>query len=177
MVTDPPFATVIAQVLAHTPAWVWAILAAITLLGLRQAREHEVPAWRLVLMPVGLGAWSLWSTAGMFGTHGAVLAAWATGWALAVAAQLAFARPHPALPLGRGRYRVPGSPQPLLAMWTVFGLRYATAVMLALQPGLGRSSGLAIGTSLACGALGGLFAARALRILRSSGVPPARAAA
>ena len=38
-----PLSTVIVQIVQHTPGWVWGILAAITLLGLHQMRDHAPP--------------------------------------------------------------------------------------------------------------------------------------
>jgi len=76
-----------------------------------------------------------------------------------------------------GRFVLHGSPWPLLLMWAVFALRYAVAVVLALHPGALRGGAAAIGLTALYGALSGLFAARAWRVLQSADWPaPVRAA-
>ena len=164
-----PLSTVIVQIVQHTPGWVWGILAAITLLGLHQMRDHEMPRLRLWLAPVGLGGYSLWGATAVFGIDAA--AAWLAGLALALAVNQKLQWPRDVAVLGDGRFALKGSPWPLLLMWTIFGLRYAVAVTLVFQPTLAQQAAWAIGVPLAYGTLSGLFAARAWRVLQSARTP------
>jgi hypothetical protein len=164
-----PLSIVIVQIVQHTPGWVWGILAAITLLGLHQMRDHDMPRIRLLLAPVGLGAYSLWGATAVFGIDAA--AAWLVGLALALAVNQKLQQPRDVAVLGDGRFALKGTPWPLLLMWTIFGLRYAVAVALVFQPALAQQAAWAIGVPLVYGTLSGLFAARAWRVLQSARTP------
>jgi hypothetical protein len=168
MPTDMPLDTVISQVIAHTPPYVWVILLFITLLGLRQVVNHVVTTRRLTLVPVVLGAYSLWGTAAAFGPRVEVLALWATGMALAVAVNQPLAWPQEVQHLGDGRYAVQGSVWPLITMWAVFGVRYVTTVTLLMHPHWARGSSFGLAMPLVYGVLSGVLLARSLRILRSA---------
>ena len=159
-----PLSTVIVEIIKHTPLWVWGVLAAITLLGLHQMRDHVIPRARLLLAPVGLGGYSLWGATAVFGIDAA--AAWLAGMALALAINQKLQWPRDVTPLADNRFALKGSPWPLLLMWTIFGLRYALAVKLVFHPALAQQAVWAIGAPLVYGALSGLFTARPITYLR-----------
>jgi len=175
MNTNPPLSMVVIEILKHTPNWVWAILAAITLLGMMQLREHRVSRGRLLLAPIGLAAYSLWGTSSVFGA--AAVPAWLAGVALALLANRALRWPRTIEPAADGRFTLRGSPWPLLLMWTLFVLRYAVAVTLVFHPALARDGTMAIGVAALYGTLSGLFTARAWRVLQSAQRMPAVRAA
>jgi len=168
MPTDLPLSIVIHQVLAHTPPWVWGILAAITFLGLKQVADHVVTTRRLAIAPVALGALSLWGVTNAFGLHIDVLVAWIVGAALAVAANQWLAWPRKVQYEGAGRYAVQGSLWPLVGMWSVFAVRYVTTVTLVLHHDWAHGTVFSMAMPLVYGALSGLFLARSLRILRTA---------
>jgi hypothetical protein len=164
-----PLSVVISEIVAHTPPWVWAILAAITLLGLRQCVAHRMTWARALVAPLALGGYSLWSGMQAFGPR--ALPAWVLGAALAWAANRALRWPRQMWPQPDGSVRLAGSPWPLLAMWLIFALRYAVAVTLVFHRDWADDAGFASAAALAWGALSGLFAARAWRALRSIKAP------
>jgi hypothetical protein len=169
-VSHLPLSTVIVEIVSHTPLWVWGILAAITLFGLHQMRDHEIPRARLLLAPLGLGGYSLWGASAVFGIDAA--AAWLAGMALALALNHKLQWPRVIGVAGNGRFALKGSPWPLLLMWTIFAMRYALAVKLVFQPALAQQAAWAIGAPLVYGLLSGLFSARAWRVLQSARTPP-----
>ena len=177
MLSDLPFWTVVAQVIRHTPSYVWAILAALVVLGLLQWRDHVVSRARLALAPIGLGAYSLWGTTMAFGTQPIVVAAWLAGIGIALAANRWLRWPRDVRPTADGRFALRASPWPLIAMLTVFSLRYAVAVTLVFHHDWAAHVGFALPMAVVYGTLSGLFAARALRILRSAPRASAWAAA
>ena len=59
MLADLPLSTVIVEIVRHTPAYVWAILAALVTLGAIQLRDQRIPHIRLAITPIALGAYSL----------------------------------------------------------------------------------------------------------------------
>jgi hypothetical protein len=168
-IQQPPLSVVIVEIVNHTPHWVWLVLAVITLLGLAQLRDLRVSRARLAVAPIALGVYSFWGATSALGALAAP--AWLAGLALALAANRWLQWPRTVAVSDDGRLVLPGSVGPLLLMWAVFGLRYAVAVQLALHPALRHEAGFAIGVALLYGALSGLFAARALRVLHSARIP------
>jgi hypothetical protein len=168
MLAALPLSTVIVEIVRHTPAYVWAILAALVALGAIQLRDHRIPRMRLAIAPIALGAYSLWGATAAFGAHAGVIGAWLAGMALAVAANRRLQWPRRPRPDGAGGFAIEGSPWPLLLMLLIFSLRYAVAVTLVFHPGWAADPAFGGSLALAYGALSGLFAARALRILGSA---------
>ena len=173
MPSNLPLATVIVEIIRHTPPYVWAILAALVVLGSLQMRDHAVTRARLALAPIGLGAYSLWGATMAFGARPEVVAAWAVGSVLVVVANRWIRWPRALRTDDRGRFAQQGSPWPLVVMLSVFALRYAVAVTLVFHHELARDTAFSLALALTYGALSGLFAARALRILRSAPAAPA----
>jgi hypothetical protein len=177
MPSNLPLSTVIVEIISHTPGYVWAILAALVVLGSLQLRDHVVSRARLALAPVGLGAFSLWGATMAFGARSEVIAAWLLGIALALVANRWLQWPRNVRADGAGRFAIGGSPWPLIAMLAVFMIRYAIAVTLAFHHDWARDPVFGFTAALVYGAISGLFAARALRILRSAGAAHGLAAA
>ena len=175
MNTSPPLSMVVIEILRHTPHWVWAVLIAITLVGVMQLREHRVSRSRLLLAPIALGAYSMWGASSAFGV--AAVPAWLAGLALALLANRALRWPRTFDMAADGSFLLPGSPWPLLLMWTLFMLRYAVAVTLVFQPALAHDGAMSVGLAVLYGALSGLFAARAWRVLQSARWPVSTQAA
>src|SRR5262245_2106094 len=175
MATSVSVSTVMADIVHHTPHRVWGILAAITVLGLMQWRQHSVSRTRLWLAPIALGAYSLWNAGSVLGVT--AVPAWLAGLAVALLAGQSLPPARPTVQAADGRLVIGGSPWPLLLMWAVFALRYVAAVALVFHPELARNSAAAIGLAALYGTLSGLFAARAWRVLQSARWPaPAQAA-
>ena len=168
MSTPMPSSLVITGVLQHTPFWVWIVLAAITLVGLKQTREHLVTRRRVLLIALGLGVYSLVGATQAFGARPDVVLAWICGATLTVALSQWTRRPGDLRPQDDGRFVLRGSLIPLLTMWTVFAMRYLVTVTLLFQRDWAQLAGFSLGVSLAYGALSGVFLARALRVLGAS---------
>lgn len=169
MNTSPPLSFVVVEILKHTPHWVWLILAAITLLGVMQLREHRIPRIRLLIAPIVLGVYSLWGASSVFGA--AAVPAWLAGMVLALLANRALRWPRTVEVAADGRVVLRGSPWPLLLMWALFAMRYAVAVTLVFHPAWARDGVMAIGVAALYGLLSGLFTARAWRVLQSARWP------
>lgn len=174
---DLALSIVITEIIKHTPGYVWAILGALIVLGAMQLRDHRVTRARLALAPVGLGAFSLWGATMAFGAHGGVIAAWVLGIALAFAANRFLEWPRDVRVDSSGGFALRGSPWPLVAMLGIFMLRYTVAVTLVFHRDWATDTAFSLALALAYGALSGLFAARALRILRCAPTPRAYPAA
>lgn len=155
--------SMLADILRHTPIWVWAVLAGLVRLGRWQMRDREVSRLRVVVLPLAMLAWSLASAASLFGAQAGVAGAWALG----VIVALGIGHLLPLRPTD-GRLILRGSLWPLAGMLAIFALRYAANVALAIQPSLAAGA-MGPTMSLLLGALSGGFAARAVRSLRAAG--------
>ena len=154
------------DIFSHTPSWVWGLLAALVVLGLLQARTHDVSPVRLWLQPTAIGVLSIWGVLHAFGAaSGAIpVAGWALGYGLGFAANRALGLPRHARPNASGGFRVEGSLAPLALLAGVFAVRYTVGVALAIVPALAGASVFAFAASLAFGFPSGLLLARSLRI-------------
>jgi hypothetical protein len=167
MPPDLPLARFVVEVVRHTPAGVWVLLAVLLALGVRQLRAHELGRARVLALPLAMGAFSLWGALSSFGVQAPVLAAWGLG--LGAVAAWGPRWPREVRRVAADRYLVAGSALPLAAMLAVFATRYTLSVTFALHRDWAADAAVAIGASLLYGMLSGLFAARARHILRSPG--------
>lgn len=146
------------HIFLHTPAWVWALLTALLVLGAWQSLPRRVLPQRLFVLPAVLLAVSLVS--------GSLPLTWANGaaWLAAAAAAALAARRVP--PSARVRFdgrrlHLPARATPLLAVVGGFALRYATAVGLVLHPQWRQEVTLLAGLAVLDGTVTGLLAGRA----------------
>ncbi len=167
----------IGQVIVHTPYWVWGLLAFVTFMGLRQATDQVLTSARVIGISIGWTVFSIWGATNTFGFNAPVLLAWAAGLGLSLAAQHWLIAPRGVTSLGEGRIKVAGSLWPLFTIWTVFGVRYVTSVMMVLDPALKQNATFDLAVPAVYGLLSGLFVGRALRVLRSAQATPALALA
>lgn len=155
----------ILTILEHTPLWVWAVFAALILLGWQQTRTRDVSIARATILPVIM---ILLSLSGVVGAFGRIPSAWAAcvAWAIGMALSLALAGNAVAV---RGAARsaqpgylhVPGSFVPVILILALFVTKYSAGIALAMNPSLALNTGVAISLSLVYGAFSGLFWARA----------------
>lgn len=159
--------SMIAQILTNTPFWVWGLLAALVALGLSQVRSRTVGLSRIVLLPLGLGGFSLWGMVSAFGPSLPVLGSW-------IAATSVLLLLVTRMPLPKGaRYdaatrqvALPGSWVPMLLILGIFLTKYAVGVSLAMQPELKANGDFTLAIATLYGIFSGIFAGRAARLLR-----------
>ena len=155
------------QIVTHTPLWVWAGLAVLVLYGLQQTRTRTVGAPRLWLVPIVMGGYSFLGTWSAFGGAGQVLAiaSWIVGAALGFASNRSLDLPRQVSANADGTFRVGGSFAPLVLFVSIFLLRYAIGVMLAVAPAFAHEPMVALLASLASGLPTGLLIARSRKVL------------
>jgi len=167
----------IVDIVRQTPAWVGALLAGLLWLGFSATRGRDVHVGRLVLMPVAMGGLALWGVQSAFGATGhlpALLALWAAGYAAVLALGGRLAPPAGTRWNAATRsFHLPGSWVPMGLILAVFLMKYAIGVQLAMAPELAHDNGFALAVTALYGVLSGLFAARALRVLRLARRAPA----
>jgi len=154
-------------ILEHTPVWVWAVFAAVILLGLQQTRTRDISIARATVLPVVMITLSFTSVLGAFGQVPLAWAAWLIGLALAlVLAGKAVGVRGASKSAQPGYLHIPGSFLPVALILAVFVTKYSAGVALAMNPSLAANTRVAVSLSLVYGAFSGLFWARA-RSLRA----------
>lgn len=162
----------IAQIISHTPAYVWALLAFLVYRGFLASRDRDMTLTRLAIIPlvmVGL-------TLSGLNSHGPLGAAAWLVWALgmlagaAVAAGLVPFAPgqqgrsgrHAKVVVNRstGTLVQRGSWVPLVLMLAIFAVRYAVAMAGAVQPALLQHGGFAAAVTILFGVFNGIFIGR-----------------
>lgn len=159
----------LAEILRHTPVWVFGLFALLIALGMTQTRARSVGLPRLALLPLAMLGLSLFGVASAFGPRALALGGWA---AALVAVTIASFTLPPVRGVGYSSgervFKVPGSWLPLGLMMAIFFTKYAVAVALARQPVLHAAPGFVAAVCCAYGMFSGLFFARGLRILRTA---------
>jgi hypothetical protein len=148
------------QILIHTPAYVWAILAFLIYRGVIASTDREVAINKLFIIPAVMLALSLHDLAGKFGFNGMSMAAWMAGvvfggglaWKLSVSRVVAGAQ--------AGLVMLRGSWLPLALMMAVFCTKYIAAVLLALHPQAHQSALFIVLVCSLFGVLNGIFLGR-----------------
>lgn len=150
------------QILSHTPLYVWAILAFLVWRGVVEMREREIAVSRMAVLPLVMLVLSLHDIALKFGFGPASLGAWLAGCVAAALAAWKLGGTRIAAVTAPGRVLVRGSLLPLFVMLAIFGTKYATSVMLVLQPAAVQQAQAGV-----CGLYGvfsGWFIGRLLRV-------------
>lgn len=169
MPADLPMLTVLTEIVRRTPVWVWGVLAALVLAGALQMRDHVLARRRVVMLPIGLSAYSLWGAIAIAGFNVTTLSAWTAG--LAAALALGHKLPWASRvrhDRARDVFEIGASVWPLVLMVTVFATRYAAKVSLAFHPDWAVQANFGGLIGIGYGALSGLLAARALAILATA---------
>ena len=151
------------QVLSHTPAYVWLILALLLARGVMAMRQRETTLRKLFIIPCIMLPVALLDIARKFGIDGLPLASWALG--VAATMWLVWWHDGPAVAAGvkPGSVRVAGSVMPLLLMLVIFAVKYVTTVMLVVAPALLHGAAMTTACCALLGAANGYFFGRLLR--------------
>jgi hypothetical protein len=153
------------QIIKATPLWVWALLAALLWLGLNQTRTRVVGSRRAALLPGVFVALSLAGVVTAFHGNALAVAVWAVGVGIAVGVgQRLMPRLRATWQAAGDTLRVDGSWLPLALIVSLFFVKFAAGVSMAMHPGLASETDFVIACSLAYGFFSGLFAARGLQL-------------
>ena len=151
------------QIVLHTPAWVWALFAALLAIGLSQTRDREMSALRVTVLPVAMIVLSAVGVMSAFGRFPVAIGAWAGGLGVALACARSLVAVRGARWLaGSQTVLVPGSWLPLALIVSLFLVKYVAGASLALHPALASDPAFATACSGAYGLFSGLFLARGL---------------
>jgi len=157
---------VLAQIISHTPIWVWAILAFLLYRGVLASVDREVKLKKTFLIPVVMLVLSLQGIVSTFGVGAAAVLGWLpcmlastmTSWRMSQRDDI-IARPE------RDAVFLRGSWTPLLLMMGIFCTKYAVGVGIALVPGLKQDAFFVTGICALYGLFNGIFIGKLLRIV------------
>lgn len=160
------------QLISHTPTYVWALLAFLIYRGVLASRDREMTLTRLVIIPLvmlgltlsglnsqgplGAGAWAVWML-------GMLAAAAVAAGALGRSADAA----HIVVNRSAGTLVQRGSWAPLALMLAIFAVKYAVAVIGAVQPALLHHVGFAAAVTALFGVFNGIFLGRLARYVQA----------
>ena len=160
----------IGTVLAHTPTWVWFLLAGLLWLGIGMLRSKTISARRAAIMPVTMAGLSLWGTISAFGhseLYVHVLLTWAAAAMLLATAVGSMPAPTGASYSEQDRtFRVPGSWVPLVLILGMFLVKYLVGVEVTMNPALPHDGSYSLTYGALYGVFSGIFAGRAIRLAR-----------
>lgn len=157
------------DLITHTPVWVWFVLAALVALGIKQSRDAVLSQARLIVVPLVLSTLSLVGAASTFSAQHAAVLVWALGLAAGIATFSLLKLPVQARALPNKLIAVSGSWLPMSMMLSVFMLRYAASVSLAIHPAFAQQTGFMVIVCSLYGLMAGLFAGRVIRVLATAG--------
>ncbi|WP_152536214.1 DUF6622 family protein [Mesorhizobium loti] len=154
-----------ADILSHTPLWVWPLILYGLFIGWSRTRDRVVSPSRLLVLPVlisGLALYNLVAT----GISATGLLGFACGAVAGAFAGTAMARRRPARLLPDGRLALQGDWLPLVLIIAIIVVRYAKGIALGIDPTLAQETGFVLASAV----LSGFFAA--MMIARSIGILP-----
>ena len=165
-------------IFSRIPTFVWAVFAALIVMGVVQSRDQFASAKRLMILPLVWMAFGVWGIYNAFGLQAAPLVAWALGMATSATLVLRSGWPGGArFDAARQLFFVPGSWLPMGLMMGLFVGKFALGMSLAMQPAVAHNTAAAIGFSAAFGLLSGSFLGRSRAILGRAPEAAAKAAA
>ncbi|KQQ40168.1 hypothetical protein ASF61_05125 [Duganella sp. Leaf126] len=153
------------HILAHTPLYVWALLAFLVYRGCLASRDREVSLRALFVLPAVMLYLSVSGMQHTFGGGAAVWACWLAG--AGAGAVLAWRMTGAAIAVDRAQGMVVqrGSWAPLALMMGIFATRYTVAVLLTIDPAAAHGGAVAVATCAVYGLFNGIFAGRLARYL------------
>ncbi|WP_420993680.1 DUF6622 family protein [Cupriavidus sp. 30B13] len=158
-----------ADLLQHTPAWVWFLLAALIAVGRAQAVPRRMTLLRGAALPGAMALLSLSGVPGYFPGQPGALGAWAVGAALAlVLCNMAGAWAGIRWSAAGRCLLVPGSWMPLALILGMFAVRFSLGAGQAMHAAWLADPRAALAAGFACGAVSGIFLARGLAMWRAA---------
>ena len=125
------------QIVQHTPAWAFALLAFLIWIGVQALRPRILPLWRLVLVPAAFIVWGVVSLLGRTAAAPLLGVDWLVTAAIGVALGWWTTRLDGVeIDYAASRVRVPGSRVPLVRNLSIFAVKYGLTAAMAVAPAL-----------------------------------------
>ncbi len=157
-------------IISHTPLYVWPLLAYLVWGGLKARKTHVVPWKALLIMPVVMFLWSIYSIVVHYDPLWICL--WAIGMTLGMWLGWLTVRKHDLrFDKQRNLIEIPGNWAPMLLSLSIFSLRYFLGAIYGLHPELIEDANLLSMETLAT-AVSGMLLGRLIGFWRRSLTSP-----
>lgn len=155
------------ELLAHTPIWVFGLLAVLIVLGVQQMFDRTVSVTAAFILPVAMVVWSFVGVGLSFGFAFITLAVWLVSLCLCAGFL------YRLLPV-RGvsfdaekrKFHISGSKLPFVIIMALFFTKYAYGAMSAQNVAFIRDDAVVYAFCAMYGAYSAFFVARAMRFIR-----------
>ena len=123
------------DVILGTPVYLWVLLIALVLGGIKAARSRVISLGGLWPISVAFSVWSLYAVMTTYGMSGVTFLYWVCSMALGTGVGLLSVNGTPLrCDKDQRRLQLPGSWMPLVLSMVIFFLKYALGVIYALHP-------------------------------------------
>lgn len=157
---------------ATIPTWVPVLFVALAWLGYRPSQPRTVRPGKLLLVALGMFAFSLYGLVGTFGLAPLALGLWLLGYALSMTLGARHFTARGLTAVGE-LVRMPGSWVPLALLMGIFMAKFVLGAAMAVRSPMLHDLAFIAGMSGVLGVLSGGFGARALAALRCVAQTPA----
>lgn len=158
--------TAITQAIAHTPIFVWPLIAVVLFLGARNLWPRERPLSQMFILPAVLLVFAIYNLAASRADLTLPIAAFAVSFAIGIGVGWNLVPKNVVTVPERGAVRVPGSAAPLLVVIAIVILRYAIGYTYGRWPELRSDAALALEFSATGALLAGIVWGRILHFAR-----------
>ncbi|MGH6981777.1 MAG: DUF6622 family protein, partial [Stellaceae bacterium] len=154
----------VSAAIAHTPTFVWPLIAVVLFLGARNLTTRERPLSQMFILPAVLLIFAIYNLAASRADPTLPIAAFVVSFAIGVGVGWNLV-PGNVVPIReRGAVRVPGSVAPLLVVIAIVILRYAVGYVYGRWPEMRSDAALALEFSATGALLAGIVWGRILRL-------------
>ena len=158
--------TMMAQLLTHTPVWVWLLLAGLCFIGFQQTKTRQLSLQRLIILPFVMLALSLLSLKNSFGSQITVYFCWILSLLIsACLVSMHRSSANGSYDEGSQLMTVHGSWLPFMLILGMFATRYILNAGLAMQAELAQQSVFSLSIATAFGLFNGAFLGRLLCLM------------
>lgn len=158
----------IAEIIKHTPIWVFILLIGLIYLGYTQTKDRDIKLERILILPIAMVLLSIFGIVSAFGTDITAFVLWFLGTLLSliIGLKLSFPRNIKYDELKRV-FHISGSWIPMFLILIIFFTKYVVGVVVARELPIMNDIKFIITISSLYGLLSGLFLSRAIVTLRS----------
>jgi hypothetical protein len=157
----------LSQIISNTPKWVFVLFFVLLALGILQMRTSTKSRSRVLILPIILIILSIAGVISAFGLGAMPMIAWAAGYfALAALIRYGLSSKGNSYDASTKKFTVAGSSTPLVLMMGIFFLKYFVGASMAMKAGFTTDANFPVVVSLLYGVFSGVFAGRALRLMK-----------
>lgn len=147
----------LAEMLRHTPPWVWALFFFLIWLGWKSGRPGRTSLLRLGVIPATLSFWGLYELVGVLGITPLTAFIWIAGFIMGGVVGIYIAQRLRIVGCSNGELERAADRTALPIIVLAFVIKYATAVAFAVSPHFLRTPIMAVAIAMTGGLFPGVF--------------------